>query len=83
MTLQAGPFAFAILAMVLTGCTTPEPQEPPKAPAAFEDPLVPATPEENTDRIRSHSVRPCAVPKTPTSYGTATWAKTSRSPRPR
>ena len=71
MTLQAGPFAFAILAMVLTGCTTPEPQEPPKAPAAFEDPLVPATPEENTDRIRSHSVSP---------YGAARGGAALRSP---
>ena len=71
MTLQAGPFAFAILAMVLPGCTTPEPQEPPKAPAAFEDPLVPATPEENTDRIRSHSV---------SSYGAARGGAALRSP---
>lgn len=55
MTLKAGPFVFVILATTLGGCTAPEPQKTPEPPAVFEDPLVPATPDENTDRIRSHS----------------------------
>ena len=71
MTLQAGPLVFAILAVVLSGCTTSEQPNPSKAPAVFKDPLVPAAPDENTDRIRSHSA---------SSYGAARGGAALRSP---
>lgn len=71
MTLQPGPFVFAILAVALGGCTAPEPQNPPETPVVFDDPLVPATPDENTDRIRSHSA---------SSYGAARGGAALRSP---